>query len=893
MTHKKIRIPRDSANEIMRALGGLRNGIEFEDLTKDDIEAKKNFGEMIKRCDEMKKKIYDYNRICYDFHLPFEFYRTFEEFSKDINDDMQKRGRKFGYTYFDLIENEIFENDRKINELVDSHSQIREDLVSLIEKKHVLLKAEELVRTNVDFSNFSEAEAGENGIKQSLGTNLNFMAGVVGSENEMKMKRMIFRISRGRAITAFYSLEINNDEYLLTSTVRQRGMTLSSQNQNERLEKLSSLIQSKDVGSINTKKKIFTVIFTGSEENILLTKLLKVCEVFQASRYPVPKNSEVRKEIDKIEEDILNKKNLMVSIEKNLEEFCIKSNTFENKRGYKYSLYKLFFEQEKMIYTTLNKCIIRDTFVDGHVWIPTKEVNEVMSVLQNMFKNSQENKTSAYLEDIKDEEDIKPPTYISLNEFTTAFQLVVNTYGIPRYREINPGYFTIITFPFLFGVMFGDIGHGLILFLFAIYLCLFNDKISKSKSILKPALFARYFLLLMGFFAVYCGFLYNDFLSIPINFNSCYEIENLPKDEVLNKTIGCNYKFGLDPVWYITTNELTFVNSLKMKLSVILGVFQMLLGILLRGLNSIFQLDFAELVFIFFPQLILMLILFGYMDFLIFYKWATPYNPYLELSANSTFNENYIAPDIKSYLMNIFLKGGKLPDKPAIFTLNGTKYDYDWKLLTDRKSLENLHLAILLCSILCIIVMLIPKMLINYARAKKKYSTRNRNINNNNIHNDQIDEGQILNEEILVNNNRNNQDIEEPAFSNFFVESSIETIEFVLGTVSNTASYLRLWALSLAHSQLAVVFFSKIVVLIGNSSKKWPLNGILLVMAFPIFAGVTALVLLFMDMMECFLHTLRLHWVEFQNKFYKADGYQFQPFCFSQNLILMDDEFTD
>ena len=56
MTHKKIRIPRESANEIMRALGSRKNAIEFEDLTKDDIEAKKNFGEMIKRCDEMKKK---------------------------------------------------------------------------------------------------------------------------------------------------------------------------------------------------------------------------------------------------------------------------------------------------------------------------------------------------------------------------------------------------------------------------------------------------------------------------------------------------------------------------------------------------------------------------------------------------------------------------------------------------------------------------------------------------------------------------------------------------------------------------------------------------------------------------------------------------------------------
>ena len=86
----------------------------------------------------------------------------------------------------------------------------------------------------------------------------------------------------------------------------------------------------------------------------------------------------------------------------------------------------------------------------------------------------------------------------------------------------------------------------------------------------------RYMITLMGIFSMFCGLMYNDFMSIPLNlFGSCY---NLKTGRKLDP--DCVYPAGVDVVWFLTKDEITFMNSLKMKISVIFGVAHMSLGVI-------------------------------------------------------------------------------------------------------------------------------------------------------------------------------------------------------------------------------------------------------------------------------------------------------------------------
>lgn len=204
-----------------------------------------------------------------------------------------------------------------------------------------------------------------------------------------------------------------------------------------------------------------------------------------------------------------------------------------------------------------------------------------------------------------------------------------------------------------------------------------------------------------------------------------------------------------------------------------------------------------------------------------------------------------------------------------IYTAGGLAHE-GFVLWGDDQGVEQtkLQTSIFLIAVALVPLMLFPKPIIGHLLKKKKPQPAIA---------DDTQQPLVGEDDKPVEAHAHDDEHDEP-FGEVFIHQMIETIEFVLGCISNTASYLRLWALSLAHSQLAKVFLD--MTIMGGVKGGNPIAAFI---GFPIWMGATFGVLMCMDLMECFLHALRLHWVEFQNKFFHGDGKAFTPFYFKNS----------
>ncbi|XP_039091395.1 V-type proton ATPase 116 kDa subunit a3 [Hyaena hyaena] len=528
----------------------------------------------------------------------------------------------------------------------------------------------------------------------------------------------------------------------------------------------------------------------------------------------------------------------------------------------------------KAVYLALNQCSVSATHkcLIAEGWCAARDLPAVQQALQD---SSSEAGVSAVVHRIPCRD--VPPTLIRTNRFTASFQGIVDAYGVGRYQEVNPAPYTIITFPFLFAVMFGDVGHGLLMFLFALAMVLTENRpaVKAAQNEIWQTFFSgRYLLLLMGLFSIYTGFIYNECFSRATTiFSSGWSVAAmatqsdwsdaflaqhplLALDPNVTGVFLGPYPFGIDPIWSLAVNHLSFLNSFKMKMSVILGVTHMTFGVVLGVFNHVHFGQWHRLLLETLPELVFLLGLFGYLVFLIVFKW-------LWVSAASPTP----APSILIHFINMFL----FSQSPT----NGLLF----------RGQEAVQSALVVVALVMVPILLLGTPLFlrwqHRGRSRRKPAGRQPEEDKSGIldSSDASVAGWGSDEEKAGCPGDGAE--AEFVLSEVLMHQAIHTIEFCLGCISNTASYLRLWALSLAHAQLSEVLWAMVMRSGLGLGRKLGVAAVVLVPVFAAFAVLTVAILLVMEGLSAFLHALRLHWVEFQNKFYAGTGYKLSPFTFA------------
>ncbi|XP_047022699.1 V-type proton ATPase 116 kDa subunit a 1 isoform X2 [Helicoverpa zea] len=817
MTLCQLFLQSEAAYACVSELGEL-GLVQFRDLNPDVNAFQRKFVNEVRRCDEMERKLRYLEKEIRRDGIPML------EIPGECPEAPQPREMIDLEATFEKLENEL----REVNQNAEA---LKRNFLELTELKHILRKTQVFFDEHEGGANTTEsmtrALISDDPNRHIGHVQLGFVAGVILRERIPAFERMLWRACRGNVF------------------LRQAEIDTP-------LEDPSS--------SDQVYKSVFIIFFQGDQ---LKTRVKKICEGFRATLYPCPEAPADRREMamgvmTRIEDlnTVLgqtqdHRHRVLVAAAKNIKNWFVKVRKI------------------KAIYHTLNlfnldvtqKCLIAEC------WVPALDLETIQLALRRGTERSGSS-VPPILNRMETLED--PPTYNRTNKFTSAFQNLIYAYGVATYREVNPAPYTIITFPFLFAVMFGDLGHGALMAAFGFWMC-YKEKPLQAKKIdseIWNIFFGgRYIILLMGLFSMYTGLIYNDIFSKSLNiFGSAWRNNYNESTLMSNKLLQLNpdsmdyvqkpYPFGIDPVWQLAeANKIIFMNAYKMKISIIIGVFHMLFGVCMSLWNHIYFKRRISIYVEFIPQILFLVLLFFYMVLLMFIKWTTYGSTPPHFGSDDpeiVKTSAYCAPSILITFINMMLFKHDANTRPVC----------DDYMYAGQMALQKLFVIV---ALMCVPVMLFGKPYFIMKEQKQKARQGHQPV-----------EGAAENGTAggaAPPAPHHDEDITE-----VFIHQGIHTIEYVLGSVSHTASYLRLWALSLAHAQLAEVAWNMLLRK-GLMSTDFQ-GGIFLYVVFAGWAAISVSILVLMEGLSAFLHTLRLHWVEFQSKFYGGEGYLFQPFSF-------------
>ncbi|XP_060717990.1 V-type proton ATPase 116 kDa subunit a isoform X2 [Tachysurus vachellii] len=848
MTLAQLFLQSEAAYCCVSELGEL-GMVQFRDLNPDVNVFQRKFVNEVRRCEEMDRKL-----------------RFVEKEIKKANIPIMDTGENPEVPFpRDMIDLEAtFEKlENELKEINTNQEALKKNFLELTELKHILRRTQQFFDEMEDPNLLEETSSLLDPSEAGRGAplRLGFVAGVISRERIPTFERMLWRVCRGNVFL--------------------------------RLAEIEDPLEDPTTGD-QVHKSVFIIFFQGDQ---LKNRVKKICEGFRASLYPCPETPQERKE-------------MAAGVSTRIDDLQMVLNQTEDHRqrvlqAAAKTLRVWFIKVRKMkaIYHTLNLCNIDVTqkCLIAEVWCPVSDLDSIQFALRRGTERS-----GSTVPSILNRMQTKqtPPTFNKTNKFTSGFQNIVDAYGIGTYREINPAPYTIITFPFLFAVMFGDMGHGTLMTCAALYLVIRESRLLAQKrdnEMFNMVFAGRYIILLMGLFSIYTGMIYNDCFSKSLNmFGSGWSIKPmfgfkganwtfetldgnpvLQLDPVVPGVFGGPYPLGIDPVWNIATNKLTFLNSFKMKMSIILGVIHMLFGVTLSLFNHLYFKKPLNIFLGFIPEIVFMSCLFGYLALLIFYKWTA----YDGITSKD-------APSLLIAFINMCLFNYNDPSNKALY-----------------KGQMGIQCLLVVIAMSCVPCMLVVKtMVLRRQHLWKKHLSQMREASpaqkvetleqagtssstgltqqgTQKFGGVRVGNGPTEDEAEIIEHDQLSQhsdDADEFNFGDVAVHQAIHTIEYCLGCISNTASYLRLWALSLAHAQLSEVLWGMVMHIGLSSSSGGGFFGLTII--FPVFATLTVCILLVMEGLSAFLHALRLHWVEFQNKFYTGQGFKFVPFSFDSIL---------
>ncbi|KAL2097347.1 hypothetical protein ACEWY4_006554 [Coilia grayii] len=718
------------------------------------------------------------------------------------------------------IEEESERLARELREVSRNRDSLRSQLTQLSQYRGVLIQTHSLPASQGPPLPTSSETASLLDNRQDV--RLSFVAGVVHPWKVPSFERLLWRACRGYIIVDFWEME-------------------------ERLE-------ISDTGEM-VQWTVFLISYWGEQIGL---KVKKICDCFHTHMFAYPESTAEREEIlHGLQGRILDIRTVLSQTEQYLQQLLGRA-VAELPR------WRVRVRKCKAVQAVLNLCSpsVTDKCLIAEAWCPIRKLLLLQSALVEGTRKSGSGVDSFYN---RLPAPCSPPTLFNTNSFTAGFQSIVDAYGVASYREVNPAVFTIITFPFLFAVMFGDVGHGFLMAVVALWMILEerDPKVKDSTNEIWKMLFGgRYLILLMGLFSIYTGAIYNECFSKGLSpFPSGWHLQpmiqhyNWSEDTLRENqylTLDPNvtgvfqgpYPFGIDPIWRLANNHLTFLNSYKMKMSVIIGVIHMTFGVCLSFFNYMHFGQLSSVLLVLLPELVFMLSLFGYLVFMVVYKWVA-FGP----------QESDRAPSILIHFIDMFLFTQN-PDNPPL---------YHGQMMVQR--------VLVVLALGSVPVLLLGKPLHLYLKHRRRtYSSTG-------------EQAAVVTDTSSINTLQGDLEgsgeVESMEFdgAEVFMHQAIHTIEYCLGCISNTASYLRLWALSLAHAQLSEVLW----VMVMRISLSWQgyVGSVVLAVIFSFFAMLTVSILLVMEGLSAFLHALRLHWVEFQNKFYSGTGYKLNPFSFN------------